>query len=170
LKLHRHHNESLTRKLIIIQFHFTSVIGKIFLFSKRYPIPAFAIVGLIFGLVTHYVFNSQEIGHWIWFVTLVIGGIPIIFGTVKGIFHRHFASDIVAMLAILTAIMTNNAFPGVIIVIMQSGGKSLEDYAYRRATTSLDELLTRSPKVAHRKKIKKRLKISKSQKYGPGIF
>jgi heavy metal translocating P-type ATPase len=98
------------------------------------------------------VFNSQEIGHWIWFVTLVIGGIPIIFGTVKGIFHRHFASDIVAMLAILTAIMTNNAFPGVIIVIMQSGGKSLEDYAYRRATTSLDELLTRSPKVAHRKK------------------
>lgn len=152
MKLHRHHNESLTRKLIIIQFHFTSVIGKIFLFSKRYPIPAFAIVGLIFGLVTHYVFNSQEIGHWIWFVTLVIGGIPIIFGTVKGIFHRHFASDIVAMLAILTAIMTNNAFPGVIIVIMQSGGKSLEDYAYRRATTSLDELLTRSPKVAHRKK------------------
>jgi heavy metal translocating P-type ATPase len=152
LKLHRHHNESLTRKLITIQFHFTSVIGKIFLFSKRYPIPAFAIVGLIFGLVTHYVFNSQEIGHWIWFVTLVIGGIPIIFGTVKGIFHRHFASDIVAMLAILTAIITNNAFPGVIIVIMQSGGKSLEDYAYRRATTSLDELLTRSPKVAHRKK------------------
>ncbi|HEY7757450.1 MAG TPA: heavy metal translocating P-type ATPase [Nitrososphaeraceae archaeon] len=152
MKLHRHHNESLTRKLITIQFHSTSVIGKIFLFSKRYPIPAFAIVGLIFGLVTHYVFNSQEIGHWIWFVTLVIGGIPIIFGTVKGIFHRHFASDIVAMLAILTAIMTNNAFPGVIIVIMQSGGKSLEDYAYRRATTSLDELLTRSPKVAHRKK------------------
>lgn len=152
MKLHRHQNESLTRKLITIQFHSTSVIGKIFLFSKRYPIPAFAIVGLIFGLVTHYVFNSQEIGHWIWFVTLVIGGIPIIFGTVKGIFHRHFASDIVAMLAILTAIMTNNAFPGVIIVIMQSGGKSLEDYAYRRATTSLDELLTRSPKVAHRKK------------------
>ncbi|HEY9490938.1 MAG TPA: heavy metal translocating P-type ATPase, partial [Nitrososphaeraceae archaeon] len=41
--------------------------------------------------------------------------------------------------------------PGVIIVIMQSGGKALEDYAFRKATTSLDELITRSPKIAHRK-------------------
>ncbi|MFZ0252391.1 MAG: heavy metal translocating P-type ATPase, partial [Nitrososphaeraceae archaeon] len=31
------------------------------------------------------------------------------------------------------------------------GGKALEDYAFRKATTSLDELMTRSPKIAHRK-------------------
>ena len=63
----------------------------------------------------------------------------------------HFASDIVAMLAITTAIITNDAFPGVIIVIMQSGGKALEDYAFRKATSSLDELMARSPKIARRK-------------------
>jgi heavy metal translocating P-type ATPase len=34
---------------------------------------------------------------------------------------------------------------------MQSGGKALEDYAFRKATTSLDELMARSPKTAHRK-------------------
>lgn len=140
------------KKQISIPSYLYSVIKKIFLFSKRYPIPAFSITGLILGTVTHYTFNSQEFGHWIWFFTLVVGGIPIVLGTIKGILHGYFASDIVAMLAILTAIITNNAFPGVIIVIMQSGGKALEDYAYRRATTSLDELLKRSPKVAHRKK------------------
>ena len=44
-------------------------------------------------------------------------------------FRGHFASDIVTMLAIITAISTNEALPGVVIVIMQSGGKALEDYA-----------------------------------------
>jgi heavy metal translocating P-type ATPase len=116
-----------------------------------YPIPAFAIIGLILGLVVHYIFNNQEMGHWIWYITLVIGGIPIVFETIKGIRHGRFASDIVATLAIITAVLTSEAFPGVIIIIMQSGGKALEDYAFRKATTSLDELMRRSPKIAHRK-------------------
>jgi heavy metal translocating P-type ATPase len=34
---------------------------------------------------------------------------------------------------------------------MQSGGKALEDYAYRRASSSLDNLLSRAPRIAHRK-------------------
>ena len=130
---------------------YISAIRKFILFSKRYPIPAIAIIGLIVGTVVHYIFNDEETGHWIWFITLVIGGAPIVFETIKEMLHGRFASDIVAMLAISTAIITNEAFPGVIIVIMQSGGKALEDYAFRKATTSLDELMTRSPKIAHRK-------------------
>jgi len=133
-----------------LQFYI-STIREFILFSKRYPIPAIAIIGLIVGTVVHYIFNDEETGHWIWFITLVIGGAPIVFETIKEMLHGRFASDIVAMLAISTAIITNEAFPGVIIVIMQSGGKALEDYAFRKATTSLDELMTRSPKIAHRK-------------------
>ena len=72
-------------------------------------------------------------------------------GDVKGMIHRHFASDIVAMLAIVAAILTNEALPGVVIVIMQTGGKALEDYAFRRASSSLDELMARSPRIAYRK-------------------
>ena len=90
-------------------------------------------------------------GQWIWFLTLIIGGIPVVWGTVKGMIHRHFASDIVAMLAIVAAILTNEALPGVVIVIMQTGGKALEDYAFRRASSSLDELMARSPRIAYRK-------------------
>lgn len=139
------------KQQISLQYYASSVIRKFIFFSRRYPIPAFAVIGLILGTVVHYVFNEQDTGHWIWFVTLIIGGIPIIYETIKGILHGRFASDIVAMLAISTAIITNETFPGVIIVIMQSGGKALEDYAFRKATTSLDELMTRSPKIAHRK-------------------
>ena len=139
------------KQQISLQAYISSRIRKLILFSKRYPIPAFAIIGLILGTVVHYIFNDQQTGHWIWLITLVIGGVPIVLETIKGILDGRFASDIVAMLAIITAILTNEAFPGVIIVIMQSGGKALEDYAFRKATTSLDELMTRSPKIAHRK-------------------
>jgi heavy metal translocating P-type ATPase len=124
---------------------------KLIIFSKRYPIPTFAIIGLLVGIIINYVFNNPEAGHWIWFIVLVIGGAPILFETIKGMLRGHFASDLVAMLAITTAIITNEAFPGVIIVIMQSGGKALEDYAFRKATSSLDELMARSPKIASRK-------------------
>ena len=143
--------EVCAKQQISLQIYISSTIRKSILFSKRYPIPAFAIIGLIVGTVVHYIFNDQETGHWIWFITLVIGGVPIVFKTIKEMLHGRFASDIVAMLAISTAIITNEAFPGVIIVIMQSGGKALEDYAFRKATTSLDELMTRSPKIARRK-------------------
>ena len=36
---------------------------------------------------------------------------------------------------------------------MQSGGKALEDYALRRASSSLDALLAKSPHIAYRKKV-----------------
>ena len=136
---------------IALQSKISAIICKLIIFSKRYPIPTFAIIGLLLGIIVSYVFNNPETGHWIWFIVLVVGGVPILFETIKGMFRGHFASDIVAMLAISTAIVTNEAFPGVIIVIMQSGGKALEDYAFRKATSSLDELMARSPKIARRK-------------------
>jgi P-type E1-E2 ATPase len=34
---------------------------------------------------------------------------------------------------------------------MQSGCKALEDYAFRRASYSLDALIARSPRIAHRR-------------------
>lgn len=143
--------DTLINKHIISRIYVFTIIKKIVSFSKRYPIPIIAIIGLILGALFHYTFNNENAGHWIWFIVLIIGGTPISFITIKEIFHGRFASDIVAMFAIITAIITNEAFPGVIIVIMQTGGKALEDYAFRKATTSLDELMARSPKKAHRK-------------------
>jgi heavy metal translocating P-type ATPase len=128
------------------------IFSKILVFLKRYPIPVFALIGLVSGIICHWFINQPDLGHWIWLVTLIIGGTPIILDTVRNMMHRHFAADIVAMLAIITAILSNEALPGVVIVIMQSGGKALEDHAFRKASTSLNALLARSPQTANRKK------------------
>ena len=126
-------------------------IKKIIFFGKLYPIPIVAILGLLFGTLINYSLNSPSTGYLTWFIILITCGAPIIFHTLKDMIHGHFASDVVAMLAIITAIITYEAFPGLIIVIMQSGGKALEDFAFRKATTSLDQLMARSPKIAHKK-------------------
>jgi heavy metal translocating P-type ATPase len=125
---------------------------KIITFVKNYPIPVFAIIGLLVGSILQWTTNQHELGRWVWFITLVTGGAPIIWQIIRDMLHRHFASDIVALLAILAAILMNNAFPGLVIVLMQSGGKALEDHAFRKASSSLDALLARSPRLAHRKK------------------
>jgi heavy metal translocating P-type ATPase len=119
-------------------------------FVKHYPIPVLALIGLFIGGILQ-VSHEEQAGKIAWFVTLIGGGIPVVGQTVREILHKHFVADIVAMLAIIVSIILNDAFPGVIIVLMQSGGKALEDYAYRRASSSLDNLLSRAPRIAHRK-------------------
>ena len=118
---------------------------------QRYPIPIFSLCGLFVGSISHWILNDPDFGHLVWLVVVVMGGIPIIWDTIKGIIHRKFAADIIAMLAIIVSIITNDPFPGVIIVLMQSGGKALEDYAFYHAQDSLEELLKRSPRFAIRK-------------------
>jgi heavy metal translocating P-type ATPase len=131
---------------------FSIVVNKLLEFAKRYPIPAFAILGLFVGTLFHWPLNQSSLGQWIWLITLIGGGAPIVWDTFRGMLRKHFASDIVAMMAIVAAILLNDALPGVVIVIMQSGGKALEDYAFRRASSSLDALLARSPRIAYRRK------------------
>jgi len=84
-------------------------------------------LGLLLDAI-FYILNQSVVGHWIWFLTLIIGGIPVVWVTIKGMIHRHFASDLVAMLAIIAAILTNEALPGMVIVIMQTGGKQNNNF------------------------------------------
>ncbi len=101
-----------------------------------------AAVGLATGLITR--------SDAVFLVTVVVGGAPLVLKTLAGLVRGRFAADVVAMLAIVTAVVLGQYFAGVVIVLMQSGGEALEAYAMRRASSSLEALLARSPKVAHR--------------------
>lgn len=82
----------------------------------------------------------------------MIGGIPIVYETLKGMLHGQFAADIVAMLAIITAVLTGQAFAGAVVVLMQSGGEAIEFYGMKRASSSLSALLQRAPRTARRQR------------------
>ncbi|MDA4112250.1 MAG: heavy metal translocating P-type ATPase [Thaumarchaeota archaeon] len=118
---------------------------------RAYPIPVIALIGLIVGGIFFLASRQLGVANWVWYFTLLIGGIPLALGTLGGMLRGHFASDIIAMLAIIAAILLDQAFAGVIVVLMQSGGEAIEKYGLRRATSTLDDLLARAPRQARRK-------------------
>jgi heavy metal translocating P-type ATPase len=118
---------------------------------RRFPIPFLAIAGLAAGSALTYLLASPTLGRYAWLATLVVGGVPLVIQTVRRLINRQFASDVIATLAILGAIALDQAFAGVIIVLMQSGGEALDSYAFRRASSSLESLLQRAPRIARRR-------------------
>jgi len=63
---------------------------------------------------------------------------------------RRFAADLVAMLAILAALWLGEPLAGLIVVLMQTGGETLERYAEGRASEAVRELEAAAPRIAHR--------------------
>lgn len=116
-----------------------------------YPLPASTLFGILAGATLLLAFELPQAARIVWFATLIIGGSPIVYKTFKGILEGHFASDIVAMLAILTAIIMDEAFAGAVVVLMQSGGEAIEEFGLRRATSTLKSLIERAPRNAFRK-------------------
>ena len=115
-----------------------------------YPIPILAISGLLLGLGLTYGGNRPDLARLAWYGTLILGGVPLVFYTVRRLLRREFASDIIASLAILAAIALDQSFAGTIIVLMQSGGEAIENYAHHRATASLERLTRGAPRWAYR--------------------
>jgi heavy metal translocating P-type ATPase len=62
----------------------------------------------------------------------------------------RFAADLVAMLAIVTALLVGQPLAGLIVVLMQTGGEALERYAEGRASQAVRELEAAAPRLAHR--------------------
>src|SRR5690242_6615684 len=86
----------------------------------------------------------------VWLVGLVITGAPVVWRTIRSALSGHFATDLVAMLAIVTAVLLHQPLAGLVIVLMQTGGEALERYAEGRASAAVRALEEDAPRVAHR--------------------
>lgn len=116
---------------------------------RRYPVAATAAAGMAAAGVA-WAMASAAAADRVLLVTLLAGGTPLVLQTVRGLLRGRFAADLVATLAILTALVLGEYFAGAVIVLMQSGGEALEQYAMGRASDALEALLERAPKVGHR--------------------
>ena len=93
-------------------------------------------------------FASQA--HVVWLTGLCLTGLPVVWRTFRGIVAGRFAADVVAMLAVITAVVLDQPLPGLVVVLMQTGGEALERYAAGRASEAVRELEAAAPRVAHR--------------------
>jgi heavy metal translocating P-type ATPase len=121
-------------------------------FPKETYIAALAAACIALSLVFHYVFQTRPL---LWEIplgiTLVAGGMPLIYDLGRKLLAREFGSDLLAGLSVVTSVLLGEYLVGAIVVLMLSGGAALENYATRRASAVLDALARRVPTVAHRK-------------------
>ena len=87
--------------------------------------------------------------HWILGITAGLSVFPLLAGMWQDLRDGKYGIDLLAATAIITSIILHEYWTATIIVVMLTGGESLEDYAERRARGELDALLTRAPKLAH---------------------
>jgi heavy metal translocating P-type ATPase len=112
-----------------------------------------AILGIVSYLVLHYLSPSfRPYSLYPLYVTLAIGGGPLVFDLARKFVNLEFGSDLLAGLSIVTSIILGEYLAGSLVVLMLSGGETLERFAIRTASRVLEALAKRAPTIAHRKK------------------
>jgi heavy metal translocating P-type ATPase len=115
--------------------------------SSRLPLAALAF--LTAGAVVRFTLGPSR-ADLVWMIGLVITGAPVVWHTLRRIMSGHFATDLVATLAIVTAVVLLHPLAGLVIVLMQTGGEALERYAEGRASAAVRALEEEAPRIAHR--------------------
>lgn len=119
---------------------------------------AIAILALI-GLALHLFFRfswpmSVEAGRplhqWPLIVVLALGGTPLVLELLAKLFRLEFGSDLLAGLSITISVLLGEYLAGTLVVLMLSGGATLEAFAVRNASSVLEALARRMPTRAHR--------------------
>lgn len=104
----------------------------------------------IIALISEFVFGQPTIAFWL---IVLVGGITTISmfaGMIKTLKSGKYGIDILAITAIIATLAVGEYWASLMVLIMLTGGDSLEDYAGKQAGRELRALLDNSPQVAHR--------------------
>lgn len=91
-------------------------------------------------------------GYWVSngfaLAAVAVGGIPIIVGAIKGIFHRQMNVDELVAIAIIASLIFKEYLSAGFVAFMMLFGKILEDFTAARARTALEDLGKLTPATA----------------------
>jgi len=113
-------------------------------------LPSLAAAVIVAGLLARLWAPGTSWDRDLWYAGLAVTGTPVVWRTLRGALRGHFAADVVATLAIVTAALLGQPFVGLVIVVMQTGGEALERYAEGRASEAVRALEAAAPRTAHR--------------------
>jgi heavy metal translocating P-type ATPase len=108
-------------------------------------------VAITVHLILRFVAGAAAYANYPLILALVAGGTPLVLELSRKLLHREFGSDLLAGVSIITAAALHEYLVACIVILMLSGGASLERFAQRRASSVLEALARRTPSVAHRK-------------------
>ncbi len=122
------------------------------LLSKESVIAAVAITGIAAWLTLRYAIDaSPQIRVLPLYAVLAAGGVPLVLDLTLKLFRREFGSDLLAGISIVTSVLLGEYLAGCLVVLMLSGGETIERYAVSSASSVLKALAKRMPNIAHHK-------------------
>lgn len=89
--------------------------------------------------------------HFPLLIIIFVGGIPLFFQILFNLFKGDLGADVLAAIALFTAVLLGENLAAVLLILMLSGGQALETYAMKKASSVLLALVKRMPSIAHRK-------------------
>src|SRR5512132_103898 len=122
--------------------------NRILALARRYPTVA---VTVLVGLVVVGLLLSEHAtaAQWLASGFALIIALQTSIGMIKDLRRGHWGVDVLAVTAIVSTVAVGEYLAALVIVLMLSGGRALEDYAAGRAKQELTALLARAPQVAH---------------------
>lgn len=105
-------------------------------------------IGII-ALLAEFVFGKPDVAFCI---VAIMGGViafTMLLDMIQTLKSGRYGVDILAITAIVSTLVVHEYWASLMVLIMLTGGDSLEDYASRQAGKELHSLLSHSPQVAH---------------------
>ncbi|HWB32075.1 MAG TPA: heavy metal translocating P-type ATPase [Acidobacteriaceae bacterium] len=118
--------------------------------ASGFAISAVIAAGMLASGAVRLVWGAIPLASHILLGAVAIAAIPICIDLVREILKGNFSVDLLAVLSIGTAVVLHQYWVAAIVILMLSGGKSLEEFATRRASNVLGALSNRMPRIAHR--------------------
>jgi heavy metal translocating P-type ATPase len=87
----------------------------------------------------------------VWTATTVTAVGPSAWWVIDAARHRRLGADVIALLALVGTLIVSEYLAGAVIAVMLASGRTLEAWAGARSQRELRVLLSRAPRVAHRR-------------------
>jgi len=122
--------------------------------SQNALVAMLALTGILVHLILRYLtaLAASPLATVPVVLVLFVGGIPLVARLAWRGLHGGFGSDHLAGISIVASALLGEYLAGAIVVLMLSGGETLEQYAVAEATSVLRALASRVPTRAHRRR------------------
>ncbi len=137
------------------------MLRNIFASARKYYLFVVAILTSAVGLYLQFAKYHMAL-HWLLGVVAILEVLPLIWRMWQDLRDGAYGIDILAATAIIAAVVMKQYWVAIVIVIMLTGGETLEDYAENRAKIELKNLLKKAPTKAHMIKGRKEIEVSVS--------
>ncbi len=117
-------------------------------FLRRYKLFSLALVTVIAGLGLQ-LGGQRSPAHLLLAVIALAEAAPLLGDMLQDLRSGRYGIDILAVTAIVVSVVLGQYWAAIVVVLMLTGGESLEDFAEHRARSELDVLLLRAPQKAH---------------------